>query len=129
MRISDWSSDVCSSDLQGARSWRASDAARSGASQCPLVAIFAVAPPKYPRPMQRGCDRGKSMSIHTTVLCVTLLTLVGGCARADEAIPQAPVASVQLDAAVRRTGRGRSGVPERSETGREGKEGGREGRT
>src|SRR3546814_20510200 len=86
MRISDWSSDVCSSDLQGARSWRASDAARSGASQCPLVAIFAVAPPKYPRPMQRGCDRGKSMSIPTTVLCVTLLTLVGGCARADEAI-------------------------------------------
>src|SRR3546814_11799574 len=70
----------------------------------PLVAIFAVAPPKYPRPMQRGCDRGKSMSIQTTVLCVTLLTLVGGCARADEAIAPAPVASVQLDAAVSRTG-------------------------
>src|SRR3546814_4313714 len=62
--------------------------------------------------MQRGCDRGKSMSIHTTVLCVTLLTLVGGCARADEAIAPAPVASVQLDAAVSRTGRGRSAVPD-----------------
>src|SRR3546814_19992446 len=62
--------------------------------------------------MQRGCDRGKSMSIHTTVLCVTLLTLVGGCARADEAIAPAPVASVPLDAAVSRTGRGRSAVPD-----------------
>src|SRR3546814_4965744 len=62
--------------------------------------------------MQRGCDRGKSMSIHTTVLCVTLLTLVGGCARADEAIAPAPVASVQMDAAVSRTGRGRSAVPD-----------------
>src|SRR3546814_422190 len=62
--------------------------------------------------MQRGCDRGKSMSIHTTVLCVTLLARVGGCARADEAIAPAPVASVPLDAAVSRTGRGRSEVPD-----------------
>src|SRR3546814_18093914 len=62
--------------------------------------------------MQRGCDRGKSMSIHTTVLCVTLLTLVGGCARADEAIAPAPVALVQWAAAVSRTERGRSAVPD-----------------
>src|SRR3546814_9332870 len=112
MRISDWSSDVCSSDLQGARSWRASDAARSGASQCPLVAIFAVAPPKYPRPMQRGCDRGKSMSIHTTLLCVTLLTLVGGCVRAAEAFAPVPVASVPLDDAVSQIGSGRGAGPD-----------------
>src|SRR3546814_2798171 len=100
MRISDWSSDVCSSDLHAAVGkrfrYRYRRRSGSGAAECRHVVARVARRRRNRRPRESRfratCGREKEMRYRFPTLLAALLTLVGvgtvaGCGRAPAAPP------------------------------------------
>src|SRR3546814_4575950 len=62
MRISDWSSDVCSSDLLGGRSLARADVRPQGGDRAQGQAVVPAAPPRADRP-RLGAGHGAVVAV------------------------------------------------------------------